>query len=102
MPKAQVQEHARINKAPGQGTTRRKWRAREIREQNASKVWRVWGNPGSYWAGVLANGAGADVMKRIATPMVGGVVTSTIMEIIVYPALFYVWRAWARGKASRH
>jgi Cu(I)/Ag(I) efflux system membrane protein CusA/SilA len=39
-----------------------------------------------------SNGAGADIMKRIATPMVGGIVTSTIMELMVYPAIFYVWR----------
>ena len=42
-----------------------------------------------------SHGAGADVMKRIATPMVGGVVTSTLMELLVYPALFYLWRARA-------
>ena len=42
-----------------------------------------------------SHGAGADVMKRIATPMVGGVVTSTLMELIVYPAIFYLWRARA-------
>jgi len=39
-----------------------------------------------------SHGAGADVMKRIATPMIGGVVTSTVMELAVYPAIFYVWR----------
>jgi Cu(I)/Ag(I) efflux system membrane protein CusA/SilA len=39
-----------------------------------------------------SHGAGADVMKRIATPMIGGVVTSTLMELLVYPAIFYVWR----------
>jgi Cu(I)/Ag(I) efflux system membrane protein CusA/SilA len=39
-----------------------------------------------------SHGAGADVMKRIATPMIGGVITSTIMELAVYPAIFYVWR----------
>jgi Cu(I)/Ag(I) efflux system membrane protein CusA/SilA len=39
-----------------------------------------------------SNGAGADVMKRIAMPMVGGVVTSTIMELMVYPAIYYIWR----------
>jgi Cu(I)/Ag(I) efflux system membrane protein CusA/SilA len=33
------------------------------------------------------------VMKRIATPMVGGVVTSTLMELLVYPAIFFLWRA---------
>jgi len=37
--------------------------------------------------------AGADVMKRIATPMVGGVITSTIMELAVYPAIYFLWRA---------
>ena len=40
-----------------------------------------------------SHGAGADVMKRIATPMIGGVVTSTAMELLVYPAIFYFWRA---------
>jgi len=40
-----------------------------------------------------SHGAGADVMKRIATPMIGGVVTSTIMELAVYPAIFFLWRA---------
>ena len=39
-----------------------------------------------------SHGAGADVMKRIATPMVGGVITSTLMELLVYPAIFYLWR----------
>jgi Cu(I)/Ag(I) efflux system membrane protein CusA/SilA len=39
-----------------------------------------------------SHGAGADVMKRIATPMVGGVITSTLMELLAYPAIFYVWR----------
>ena len=40
-----------------------------------------------------SHGAGADVMKRIAVPMIGGVITSTLMELLVYPALFYLWRA---------
>ncbi|HEX7652559.1 MAG TPA: efflux RND transporter permease subunit, partial [Verrucomicrobiae bacterium] len=40
-----------------------------------------------------SHGAGADVMKRIATPMVGGVITSTVMELAVYPAIYYLWRA---------
>ena len=39
-----------------------------------------------------SHGSGADVMKRIATPMVGGVVTSTLMELLVYPAIFFLWR----------
>ena len=40
-----------------------------------------------------SHGAGADVMKRIALPMVGGVITSTLMELLVYPAIFFVWRS---------
>jgi len=40
-----------------------------------------------------SHGTGADVMKRIATPMVGGVITSTIMELVVYPAIYYLWRS---------
>jgi Cu(I)/Ag(I) efflux system membrane protein CusA/SilA len=36
--------------------------------------------------------AGADVMKRIAAPMVGGIFTSFLMELVVYPAIFFIWR----------
>jgi len=39
-----------------------------------------------------ATGAGADVMKRIAAPMVGGVVTSFVLELVVYPAIYEVWK----------
>jgi copper/silver efflux system protein len=46
-----------------------------------------------------SHGAGADVMKRIATPMVGGVITSTIMELAVYPAIYFLWRS--RGLERR-
>jgi Cu(I)/Ag(I) efflux system membrane protein CusA/SilA len=35
---------------------------------------------------------GADVMKRIATPMVGGVVTSALLELLVYPVIFLIWK----------
>ncbi|MBI3004467.1 MAG: efflux RND transporter permease subunit [Ignavibacteriales bacterium] len=37
-------------------------------------------------------GTGADVMKRIAAPMVGGVATSAIMELLVYPAIYFLWQ----------
>jgi Cu(I)/Ag(I) efflux system membrane protein CusA/SilA len=36
--------------------------------------------------------AGADVMKRIATPMIGGVITSAILELMIYPVIFVIWR----------
>jgi Cu(I)/Ag(I) efflux system membrane protein CusA/SilA len=41
---------------------------------------------------MFSHGAGADVMKRIAAPMVGGVVTSTILELIIYPAIYMIWK----------
>jgi Cu(I)/Ag(I) efflux system membrane protein CusA/SilA len=37
-------------------------------------------------------GAGADVMKRIAAPMIGGILTSFILELIAYPAIYEVWK----------
>ncbi len=36
--------------------------------------------------------AGADVMKRIATPMIGGVITSAILELLLYPTIYFLWR----------
>jgi Cu(I)/Ag(I) efflux system membrane protein CusA/SilA len=39
-----------------------------------------------------ATEAGADVMKRIATPMIGGVVTSAILELLIYPVIYVLWR----------
>lgn len=35
---------------------------------------------------------GADVMKRIAAPMVGGIISSFIMELVVYPAIYFIWK----------
>ena len=40
-----------------------------------------------------SNGAGADVMKRIAAPMISGLITSFILELLIYPVLFFEWRA---------
>jgi len=39
-------------------------------------------------------GTGSQVMKRIAAPMVGGMVTSTILTLVVIPTIYYIWRAW--------
>jgi copper/silver efflux system protein len=46
--------------------------------------------------------AGADVMKRIAAPMIGGVVTSAILELLIYPVIFVIWRRRSLPKAGRH
>lgn len=41
---------------------------------------------------MFSHGAGSDVMKRIAAPMVGGVITSTMLELIIYPVIYVLWR----------
>ncbi|MGH7481389.1 MAG: efflux RND transporter permease subunit [Longimicrobiales bacterium] len=40
------------------------------------------------------HGAGADVMKRIAAPMVGGMVSSTLLTLLVIPAIYSLWKEW--------
>jgi len=39
-----------------------------------------------------SSGTGADVMKRIAAPMIGGIFTSFLLELVVYPAIYEVWK----------
>ncbi len=39
-----------------------------------------------------SHGAGADVMKRIAAPMIGGIITSFILELVIYPVIFEIWK----------
>jgi len=41
-----------------------------------------------------SQGAGADVMKRIAVPMIGGMLTTTILTLLVIPAAYLIWRGW--------
>jgi Cu(I)/Ag(I) efflux system membrane protein CusA/SilA len=43
-----------------------------------------------------SQGTGSDVMKRIAAPMIGGIFTSFLLELVVYPAIYEVWR-WHFG-----
>ncbi len=49
-----------------------------------------------------STGTGADLMKRIAAPMVGGLITSFMLELMVYPAVYYLWRrkGLAEGPAT--
>jgi Cu(I)/Ag(I) efflux system membrane protein CusA/SilA len=47
-----------------------------------------------------ATQAGADVMKRIAAPMIGGVVTSAILELLIYPVIFVIWKKSNRRAAN--
>jgi Cu(I)/Ag(I) efflux system membrane protein CusA/SilA len=45
-------------------------------------------------------GTGSDVMKRIAAPMVGGVITSFILELLIYPAIYTIWKWWAEVRPA--
>ena len=49
-----------------------------------------------------STGAGADVMKRIAAPMIGGLFTSFIMELLVYPAIYYRWKGRSHEEFDHH
>ena len=42
-----------------------------------------------------SSGTGADVMKRIAAPMVGGVISSFALQLLIYPVVFALWK-WHR------
>ena len=46
-------------------------------------------------------GTGADVMKRIAAPMIGGMVSSTILTLLVIPVLYALWRGWSMSIGAR-
>ena len=50
-----------------------------------------------------STGTGADVMKRIATPLVGGVITSGMVVLVIYPVIYYLWksRGLPRGEPFR-
>jgi copper/silver efflux system protein len=48
---------------------------------------------------MFAAGTGADVMKRVAAPMVGGLATSFLLELLVYPAVYLLWRRRALAPA---
>jgi len=41
---------------------------------------------------MFSDGSGSDVMKRIAAPMLGGIGTALFMVLIVFPAIFAIWR----------
>ncbi|WP_296706011.1 CusA/CzcA family heavy metal efflux RND transporter [Rhodoblastus sp.] len=48
-----------------------------------------------------SSGAGSDVMKRIAAPMVGGIVTSFILTLVIYPAIYVIWKTWSDVRPNR-
>jgi Cu(I)/Ag(I) efflux system membrane protein CusA/SilA len=44
------------------------------------------------------SGTGASVMKRIAAPMVGGMLSSTVLTLVVIPAIYSLWQEFALGR----
>ncbi len=48
-----------------------------------------------------SEGAGADVMRRIAAPMIGGIFTSFLLELIVYPAIYEIWKGFEVRRLAR-
>jgi len=46
-----------------------------------------------------SHGSGSDVLSRIAAPMIGGLVTSFLLELLVYPSIFYLWKS--KGLSSK-
>jgi Cu(I)/Ag(I) efflux system membrane protein CusA/SilA len=49
---------------------------------------------------MLSTGAGADVMKRIAAPMIGGVVSALVTALIIFPAIYAIWRGYSIDAGS--
>jgi Cu(I)/Ag(I) efflux system membrane protein CusA/SilA len=41
---------------------------------------------------MVSTGTGADMMKRVAAPMIGGLATSFVLELLVYPAVYAFWK----------
>jgi copper/silver efflux system protein len=48
-----------------------------------------------------STGAGSDVMRRIAAPMIGGIVTSFLLELLVYPAVYEIWKGFEVRRLAR-
>jgi Cu(I)/Ag(I) efflux system membrane protein CusA/SilA len=70
--------------------------ARRIRPKAMTVVAMIAGLLPLLWS----QGTGADVMKRVAAPMVGGLVTSFALELLVYPALFAIWKQRSLGRTQ--
>jgi copper/silver efflux system protein len=47
-----------------------------------------------------SSGAGSDVMRRIAAPMIGGIFTSFLLELLVYPAIYEIWKSFELRRSA--
>ncbi|MCJ7815491.1 MAG: efflux RND transporter permease subunit, partial [Xanthomonadales bacterium] len=48
---------------------------------------------------MLGSGTGSEVMRRIAAPMIGGMVSATVLTLALIPAIFLLWQ---RGRLGKH
>ena len=48
-----------------------------------------------------SHGAGSDVMRRIAAPMIGGILTSFLLELLVYPVIYEIWKGFEVRKLAK-
>ncbi len=51
---------------------------------------------------MLGGGTGSEVMRRIAAPMVGGMVSATLLTLVVIPAVFLIWKSMGLKKSKAH
>jgi copper/silver efflux system protein len=51
---------------------------------------------------MLGGGTGSEVMRRIAAPMVGGMVSATLLTLVVIPAVFLIWKSTGLKKSNAH
>ena len=85
---AQAKAEGRLNTRPELHTAIIDGAAKRIRPKFMTAATLFLGLIPIMWA----TGAGADVMKRIAAPMIGGIFTSFLLELMVYPAIYEIWK----------
>jgi Cu(I)/Ag(I) efflux system membrane protein CusA/SilA len=49
---------------------------------------------------MFGHGAGAEVMRRIAAPMIGGMISATILTLLVIPAIFLIWKSYGLAREA--
>jgi Cu(I)/Ag(I) efflux system membrane protein CusA/SilA len=93
----QRRAHGQVNDPAGVAAAVHEGAVERLRPKMMTVVAIMAGLAPILWGG----GAGADVMKRIAAPMVGGMITSTVLTLAVIPAIYYLWRRWQLGREPR-
>jgi Cu(I)/Ag(I) efflux system membrane protein CusA/SilA len=82
----------------------RKLLQQAIEEGSALRVRPIMMTAVAIMAGLMpimwSHGTGSQVMKRIAAPMVGGMVSATILTLLVVPAIYGLWKGWKLPKES--